>query len=85
MTLSRFLSRASLHAFLIFVGFASIVPIVLIWFASLKTNTELSLNPLGLPRHWVFSNWVSAWQTAHLSHYVLNSVVVSAIAVAGPW
>lgn len=65
------------QAFLLVIAFLSLAPLAMIWMTSLKSNAELSLNPLGLPRQWRFSNFVDAWNTANLGRYLLNSVLTT--------
>src|SRR3954465_3670118 len=67
----------STQAFLLLVAFITLAPLAMIWLASLKTNAELTINPLGLPRTWRFSNFVDAWNTAHLDRYFVNSILTT--------
>jgi len=71
------ISRVLIHTFLIFLSALAIAPIMIIWSASLKTNTELYINPLALPQHWIFSNYPAAWIQANLGNYVLSSIKVA--------
>ena len=71
------ISRALVHAFLILLSFAAIAPILIIWMTSLKTNAEVYIDPLALPRYWKFQNFAEAWNQAHLGNYVLSSVKVT--------
>lgn len=75
---SRGLSRAAIHATLIFFSFLAVAPILVVASTALKTTAELSLSPLGLPSKWKFSNFVDAWNATHISQYMLNSVIVTA-------
>jgi ABC-type glycerol-3-phosphate transport system permease component len=77
MTTRKFWLGASTQLVLLTVAFFSLVPLLLIWLASLKTNSELTLNPLGLPQSWKFSNFVDAWETANLGRYFFNSVLTA--------
>ena len=59
-----------------------IVPIVWVFFASLKSQLELvSGNPFALPADWLWSNFVDAFQTARMGDYLLNTVEVTAMAL----
>lgn len=69
--------RSGLHAVLIFAIFVSLAPVLVVVSTSLKSSTELALNPLGLPRQWRWSNYVEAWGEAHIGQYLLNSVLVT--------
>lgn len=77
MTGPRAARRALLQAVLLLFAALSVAPILIIVSTSLKTSTELSLNPLGPPRQWLFSNFAEAWTEAGIGRYVLNSVAVA--------
>ena len=70
-------SKSLVHAFLIFMSFAAIAPILIIWMTSFKDNTEVYMNPLALPRYWRFENFVDAWNQTRMGNYVLSSVKVA--------
>ena len=45
---------------------------------SLKNNEEIfGNNIIGLPKHWLWSNYTSALNTGHMSLYFLNSTIVA--------
>lgn len=69
--------RVVLHVILIFMAAVSIAPITVAVSTSLKSSTELALNPLGLPQQWLFSNYVTAWREAHIGQYLMNSLLVT--------
>jgi raffinose/stachyose/melibiose transport system permease protein len=71
------MKSTAVHALLVFVGAISIAPIALICLTSLKSSAEISVNPLGIPHHWLFSNFSAAWTTAHLGQYTVNSVIIT--------
>lgn len=50
--------------------------------ASIKENAEFYANPWNLPKGFHFQNFVEAWQTAKMGEYMLNSVIVTATALA---
>jgi raffinose/stachyose/melibiose transport system permease protein len=80
MTYNRAVPRLralSTQSFLLLVAFITLAPLAMIWLASLKTNAELTINPLGLPRTWRFSNFIDAWNTAHLDRYFVNSLLTT--------
>lgn len=59
-----------------------IVPIVWVFFASLKSQLELvSGNPFALPADWLWFNFVDAFQKARMGDYLLNTVEVTAMAL----
>ena len=61
------------------LGFWSLLVIVpLLWtlMSSFKTSSEIFASPFGLPAHWNFDNYVSAWTTQGIGRYFLNTVIV---------
>jgi raffinose/stachyose/melibiose transport system permease protein len=74
---ARPVGRTLLYITLILVAFISLVPVLVVVSTALKSNTELSLNPLGAPQHWLFSNFVDAWNQAKIGQYALNSLQVT--------
>lgn len=69
--------RTLLQVVLLLVAALSVAPILVVVSTSLKSSSELALNPLGAPRRWLFSNYVEAWREAHIGQYLLNSVLVT--------
>ncbi|GAB3260824.1 carbohydrate ABC transporter permease [Kineosporia babensis] len=43
---------------------------------SFKTSQEIFASPFALPERWSFDNYVSAWTTAGIGSYFLNTVLV---------
>ena len=74
----------------IFIYFAMIVfavtiiiPILWVFLASLKTQLELNAdNPWALPVVLQWSNYVTAFEKARMGDYLLNTVIVVAMALA---
>jgi ABC-type glycerol-3-phosphate transport system permease component len=66
-----------LHAILLVFAGLAIAPLLLILLAALKSNAEISVDPLGLPRHWLFTNFGQAWETARLGRFLVNSILVT--------
>ena len=50
--------------------------------ASIKQNSEFYGNPWTLPMGFYWQNFVNAWTTAKMGDYMLNSVLVTALALA---
>jgi N-acetylglucosamine transport system permease protein len=59
-----------------------VVPLLWIVLSSFKTSKEILSSPLSLPADWSFDNYTSAWTTAHVGEYYLNTVVVVFVSVA---
>ena len=68
---------AALQVTILLLAAVSVAPILVAVSTSLKSSTELALNPLGLPQNWRFENYATAWNEAHIGQYLLNSVLVS--------
>lgn len=60
-----------------------IYPIILVVINSLKTNRELMLNVLALPKKAVFSNYSYVWNYIDYPRLFLNNVLVTTVGVAG--
>jgi raffinose/stachyose/melibiose transport system permease protein len=56
-------------------------PVLWLVVTSLRTREEYIDSPLGWPS-WAFQNFVDAWNTAHFSTYVPNSLIYMASVVA---
>ena len=49
---------------------------------SIKQNAEFYGNPWALPAGFYWQNFVNAWNGAKMGEYMLNSVIVTALALA---
>jgi len=58
-------------------------PIILFVFNSLKTNSELAINPLGPPLQPRWSNFIDAWVGANLAAGFLNSALIVSGTILG--
>ena len=69
------------YAIMIAFALAAVYPFFWIFISSLKSSDEIFGNPFGLPAapHW--ENYATAWETAKIGTYLLNSGLVSAFAV----
>ena len=59
-----------------------IVPVAWVFLASIKENSEFYGNPWTLPAGFHWQNFVDAWEKASMGSYMLNSVIVTALALA---
>lgn len=69
--------------FLSLVSLIVIVPIAYMVLASFKTVPEFFGNPYGLPGTWAWDNYTRAWQDAHISITLPNTIIVTALSVLG--
>ncbi|KIF79644.1 transporter [Streptomyces sp. 150FB] len=49
--------------------------------SAFKTNIEIFNHPFALPGHWLWHNFRTAWETAALGQALLNSLLISAVAI----
>lgn len=75
--------RIFLNLLLILFSFTCIFPIVWVLYSSLKTQSEFSVNSVGLPQVWTLANYDSVLRQTNMGRYMLNSAITSVIAVAG--
>jgi len=67
-----------IYIFLISVVLLTIYPIVYIIMGSFKDNQELLLGGLNiLPKKFVISNYVNAWNLGNFGQYTMNSIFIS--------
>jgi raffinose/stachyose/melibiose transport system permease protein len=60
----------------------AIVPLIVMLLDSLRTNTDVLSDPLGLPTSPTLHNYATAWNEASFAAYVRNSALVTVAAVA---
>jgi N-acetylglucosamine transport system permease protein len=72
------------HIALVFWTLMTLGPLIWVILASFKTNTEIFLgSPFALPESYSFESYRTAWSTAHVGRYFLNSVFVVTLSTAG--
>lgn len=80
----RTLKRGIPHFFLLAYVVIVLYPFLFVIFSSVKrNNTEIALNPFGLPTEFAFENYVRAWVNANISTYFFNSLYIALIATVG--
>ncbi|MEK3914133.1 carbohydrate ABC transporter permease [Paenibacillus sp. FSL H7-0331] len=68
----------------ILVLIIQVYPIIWIFLSSLKNSKEFSSsNPLNIPIHPTFDNYVNAWNGGHISVYFMNSLIVAVVSIIG--
>ncbi|MEK8128051.1 carbohydrate ABC transporter permease [Paenibacillus filicis] len=75
------LKVTALHLILLVTGLVNIVPLLWMVMNSFKSEEDFSMNPLGLPKVWNWSNYTQAWEVAKLGTYFWNSILVTAISI----
>jgi N-acetylglucosamine transport system permease protein len=64
------------HTLLILWSVVVILPLLWTVLSSFKTTKEILASPFSLPQRLVFENYASAWDTAGIGRFFLNTVVV---------
>lgn len=64
------------HTLLILWSVVVILPLLWTVLSSFKTTKEILASPFSLPQRMVFENYVSAWDTAGIGRFFLNTVIV---------
>lgn len=79
---SEALYKTFIYLVLILLAVSILVPVAWVFLASIKENSEFYGNPWALPMgiHW--QNFVDAWNAAKMGEYMVNSVLVTALALA---
>lgn len=76
------LYKVFVYVALITLAITIIVPIVWVFMASLKSQLDLVSNdPFSLPTELLWSNFVDAFQNAHMGDYLMNSIFVTALSL----
>jgi raffinose/stachyose/melibiose transport system permease protein len=76
-TLKKSLPHVALLGYLLIVLF----PFLFVLFSSVKKdNNSIALNPFGIPKEFVFNNYVEAWVNAKISTYFFNSLYIAVFA-----
>lgn len=66
---------------LILLSIVILVPVAWVFVASIKENSEFYRNPWSIPEGIHLQNFVDAWQKADMGSYMLNSVIVTVLAL----
>jgi len=61
----------------------AIAPLVIVLFASLKSEQELATNPLGWPAHFEWSNFTTAWTQGNIGTGMRNSAIITIGTIIG--
>ena len=71
-------ARIAIYAGLILWMLINLFPVYWMFTFSLKNNAEIfGENVVGLPKHWLWSNYTQALNTGHMGRYFLNSAIVA--------
>lgn len=81
ITERRSASHVLIYAILIVLAISIILPVAWVFMASIKQNSEFYQNPWALPQGVYLQNFADAWTKARMGDYMLNSVLVTALAL----
>ena len=71
-----------LQVVLMLVAAIQLFPLIWLLFFSLKSNAELfGDNILGLPREWLWSNYIAVLKSSNIFRYFTNSVVITVVTI----
>ncbi|WP_152391961.1 carbohydrate ABC transporter permease [Paenibacillus guangzhouensis] len=73
--------KAFIYLLLITLAILIIVPVAWVFIASIKQDAEFYGNPWTFPEGIYLTNFADAWQKAQMGSYMLNSVIVTVIAL----
>lgn len=71
------LKNSFIYSVLIIFAIVNAYPIVWMAINSFKSEKEFAVNQFGIPREFVFENYISAWKTANLGTLFTNSLFVT--------
>ena len=75
------LYKVFIYLALILLAVTIIVPVAWVFMASIKQNSEFYGNPWALPAGVYLQNFADAWSKARMGEFMLNSVIVTALAL----
>ena len=82
------IKKSSMHLYKIFIyvplailAIAIIVPVAWVFMSSIKQNNEFYMSPWKLPDTFYFQNFIDAWTSAKMGEYMLNSIIVTGLAL----
>lgn len=69
------------NVFLAIYAVGTLYPLYWLYISAFKTNQDFFTNPYSLPKEWVINNIIRAWEVANLGRAMINSTIVTVIAV----
>ena len=73
--------RLFIYVALITLAISIIIPVAWVFLASVKENSEFYGSPWSMPKGFYFQNFIDALQKANMGTYMLNSIIVTALAL----
>ena len=75
------LNKIMIYIPLILLAITIMIPVFWVFMASIKQNEEFYRNPWSIPAGVYLQNFVDAWQKADMGSYMLNSAIVTGLAL----
>lgn len=75
------LFKIFVYVALILFALSILIPVGWVFMASIKQNSEFYGNPWSIPMGIYLENFKDAWQAANMGSYLLNSVIVTSLAL----
>lgn len=75
------ISKAVMYIVLLFLTVLILIPVVWVFTASIKADSEFYRSPWALPEGIHLQNFADAWNTANMGSYMINSIVVTVLAI----
>jgi raffinose/stachyose/melibiose transport system permease protein len=66
---------------LVVVLLVYLIPIIWMYSSSMRTNGEILMDPLGIPTHFEFQNYITAWEMANLGRHFIISITITVISM----
>lgn len=73
--------RLFMYVALFTLAISIIIPVAWVFLASIKENSEFYGSPWDMPKGFYFQNFIDAFDKANMGQYMLNSVLVTALAL----
>lgn len=73
--------RMFIYVALITLAISIIIPVAWVFLASIKQNSEFYGSPWDMPKGFYFQNFIDAFEKANMGTYMLNSVMVTGLAL----
>lgn len=74
-------NRTVFHTVMVLISLIYVVPLVWMVMSSFKTKREIFDSPFSLPIQIDLGVWVDAWDRGNLGQYIVNSLIVTVVAV----
>ena len=65
------------YLILILLALFSLVPVILLFFSSLKATADIQKNPFGIPLEPLFSNYSDAWVLGNFTTTTVNTLILT--------